>query len=792
MTTIFNSIEVQDFTRGAGLHVRVAVRAATTVNLPLSSNLVGASVDGVVLVAGDRVLVRAQSSQPQQFTVTTVADSAGSSQSEYFLFSTPSQDYYVWNNVGGAGVDPAVGGRVGIMAAYALNAADTIIASAIASAINTALGAGAVAVGNVVTVTLAAAWAPAAAAGTADWAVSVIAAGSGAIDHGIWTVVAGAGASYRSVDLAVGDSANSVRVDVQEGAMFAQCEFGQVNKPSIVGTHALAWVMRENFDYPINSLSYADSANTRSHVLSAPSAVLVTSAGGVPQMSSDLPVGITISGPFTTDSQIVNKGYVDSVASGLDPKESVRVRSVANIGGTYLPAGGAGGTGAFTGVDLTSVNLDLGTVTLVVGDRVLIMNQTDPKQNGIYVVTTAGVAGALERAPDQNGTPAAEVSSGNYTFVEKGAIYASTGWVLQGDGQLTLNTDDLDWIQFSAAQSFNALDGIQISGSDISTRLLANGGLIYNGVSPNGALQVDLSASALTGTLSTARGGTGQTTYATGDLLVGSAGSLTKLSTTPQRVFTTDLSGVAAWRSDAHLDNILGASALEPRLLSFTNTNAAVNYLGVSNSLTGVAPALSASGTDADISLRLSPKGLGAVEVSGSTGGELRLLNSASTFYAGLKSGNMAANQTWTLPLVDGANGDVLRTDGTGVLSFVSPTASQRDVLPWVYTQLAASGIALQAVAYFTWTQAEYGSIGSAKVMYNCDVPGGKVLEVQLWNATTATQLALDTRSVSGFFSFSFTLPTANAQLQLRIRKTTGGGANPLISGVNLVFNPIS
>jgi hypothetical protein len=257
---------------------------------------------------------------------------------------------------------------------------------------------------------------------------------------------------------------------------------------------------------------------------------------------------------------------------------------------------------------------------------------------------------------------------------------------------------------------------------------------------------------------------------------------------------TTDASGVTAWRSDAHLANILGPSALEPKLIEFNNTNAAVNHLGVSNSLSTAAPIISASGTDTNINLRLGPKGSGAVEITGSAGGELRFWNPATSFYAGLKSGNMAANRTWTLPLVDGANGDVLRTNGSSVLSFASPTATQRDVLPWVYNQLAASGSgpAGTTVAYFTWTQAEYSTIGSAKVMYNCTITGGKTLEVEVFNATTNASLGINTQTASGFYSFAFTLPTNNAQLQLRIRKLSAGGANPTLSGVNLVFNPIS
>jgi hypothetical protein len=385
------------------------------------------------------------------------------------------------------------------------------------------------------------------------------------------------------------------------------------------------------------------------------------------------------------------------------------------------------------------------------------------------------------------------VSGGNFTFVEVGAQYSSTGWVLQGDGILTLNTDPLVWVQFSSAGSWNALDGITIVGANISTDLLPGGGVIYNGATPNGRLQVDLGAANITGTVDTTHGGTGLTTYATGDLLVGNAGSLSALGSVVRRVLTTDNTGagVVAWRNDVHLENILGNSALEPRLLSFTNSNAAVNYLGVANALTGVAPTISAVGTDSNISLGLVAKGTGAIDIRGDTNaGEARLWNSADTFYAGIRAGSMTGNYTWTWPIADGLSGNVLQTDGAGVLSFVNLNASARQVVPLVTIQATASATSLTAVGYFNWDNAEYGSVLSLKLFYNATITGGKTLEVQVFNETTSTQLGIDSRTTSGFYKFSFTKPTADARLSVRIRKTTGGGANPNVFGVAMVFNP--
>lgn len=158
------------------------------------------------------------------------------------------------------------------------------------------------------------------------------------------------------------------------------------------------------------------------------------------------------------------KEYVDSLSAGLDPKESVAVATTADLGATYDAGAGAQATGGFTAAPLT-----VDGVTLTDGMRVLVKNQTDATQNGIYSVTTAGTGtdGVWVRSADQDGAPAAEVSAGNFTFVEQGTANGSTGWVAQGTGLLTLNTDSINWVQFSEAGQLNAGAGLGISGNTI-------------------------------------------------------------------------------------------------------------------------------------------------------------------------------------------------------------------------------------------------------------------------------------------------------------------------------------
>ena len=622
------------------------------------------------------------------------------------------------------------------------------------------------------------------------------------VENGIYTVASGAGASYRAEDLIAGDAAAHINVSVKEGTSNVKTQW-TCTTAGDVGTDALTWTMSSKFNYAQNDLLYASSSTELSNLSSTANRVLVTDGTGAISWNNFIPDGTGVNAAPSAGTDIVNKAYVDTVAQGLDAKESVRVRSTQvlndfiNNPAVYNPTGGSAGTGSFPNVKLDDpTNWDGTNGGWTIGDRFLVMNQTDAKQNGIYIYHSGSDNNArLDRAPDQDGTPTNEVSGGNFTFVEVGTTYAKTGWVLQGDGVLTLNTDNLNWVQFSAAGTFNAKDGISITGADISTDLFADGGIVYNGTTPNGKLQVDLGASAITGTVATAHGGTGLTTYTEGQLLVGNASNeLTAYSPVALSVLTTDSTGaIVSWSNDVNLTNILGNSAAEPKLLEFSSNDSSVNYLQLANSLTTVAPRLSAAGSDADVSMQLRSKGTGAIEILGDTdAGTMRLYNADDTYYAGIKAGAMASNITWTWPLVDGSSDSIMRTDGSGVLSFVNPDSVMRQVIPLMNVKALANSPFLTQVAYFTWDQDEYGSVATAKLFYRAVVPGGKTLEVELYDETALLQLALGSHSADGFYSISVTLPTADALLSLRIRKTTAGGANPEVYGVSLVFNPAS
>ena len=223
-----------------------------------------------------------------------------------------------------------------------------------------------------------------------------------------------------------------------------------------------------NGDSSINGgldISYEESIGNKGQLKLNQSGLAVILNGTVNKFQYDA----DYSANFTPRS-LVDKQYVDNLSAGLDPKAAVKVATTTDLGATYNPTGGISGTGSFSSAP-TVVDGHL----LQIGDRILVKNQTDARENGIYVVVSSG---NWQRASDHDATPANEVSTGNYVFVTTGDTQAASGWVIVGNGDtIILNVDPIEWVQFSAAIStYLAGDGISINGATISVDLDTNGG----------------------------------------------------------------------------------------------------------------------------------------------------------------------------------------------------------------------------------------------------------------------------------------------------------------------------
>ena len=141
--------------------------------------------------------------------------------------------------------------------------------------------------------------------------------------------------------------------------------------------------------------------------------------------------------------------YADNLVQGLDVKDSVRVATTA--AGTLASSFENGDT--------------IDGVALATGNRILIKDQADAKENGIYVVQASG---APARAADAG---QGELTGGLFVFVEEGTVNSDAGFVCTTNGTPTLGSDNIVFAQFSGAGSVGAGVGISKTGNTLDLDL---------------------------------------------------------------------------------------------------------------------------------------------------------------------------------------------------------------------------------------------------------------------------------------------------------------------------------
>ena len=134
-------------------------------------------------------------------------------------------------------------------------------------------------------------------------------------------------------------------------------------------------------------------------------------------------------------TDIVNKLYVDSTAAGLSWKQPVLCATTANI--------------TLSGLQT------IDTVSVIAGARVLVKNQSNQAQNGLYIAS----AGVWTYSADGN-TWNDYVSA--ICFVESGG-QAGSAWYCYVQPGGTLGTTAITWSQFSTSATYSAGTGLTLS-----------------------------------------------------------------------------------------------------------------------------------------------------------------------------------------------------------------------------------------------------------------------------------------------------------------------------------------
>ena len=171
-----------------------------------------------------------------------------------------------------------------------------------------------------------------------------------------------------------------------------------------------------------------------------------------------------------TALQAATKEYVDTIAAaGLHYHDPVRVEKEGNLSATY--DNGTAGVGATLTNNSTQAALVIDGVTLSTNDRVLIYEQTDATQNGVYTVTDTGSASTnwvLTRSTDTDSYAPSDPNSfgkGDAFFVLEGNAGAGELYVMNTEGTITFGTTNITFTQVASTAVYSAGNGITLTGT---------------------------------------------------------------------------------------------------------------------------------------------------------------------------------------------------------------------------------------------------------------------------------------------------------------------------------------
>ncbi len=150
---------------------------------------------------------------------------------------------------------------------------------------------------------------------------------------------------------------------------------------------------------------------------------------------------IYYNGLIGSSNQLVNRDYVDNLVTGLSWKTAVQAATTTNIILNGLQT-----------IDGYQVQRN---------DRILVKNQTDSAQNGIYVADTA----AWFRASDNN---TGSQILGSATYVITGSVNMHTQWANSNTGTITLGTTNISYGQIAGSGTYTNGSGIDLNANMFS------------------------------------------------------------------------------------------------------------------------------------------------------------------------------------------------------------------------------------------------------------------------------------------------------------------------------------
>ena len=318
----------------------------------------------------------------------------------------------------------------------------------------------------------------------------------------------------------------------------------------------------------------------------------------------------TVTATPTGATDLVNKQYVDYFVAGLSWKQPANAASTVNIA-------------SLSGLQTVD------TVSLVAGNTVLVKNQTNAADNGIYVVSS----GAWTRSV---GADTWDEYVGAIIFIVSGT-QADSAWYSTAQPGGTLGVTAINWSNFTISAIYTAGTGLTLTGTQFSITNTAVTAAAYGSATQVGTFTVNAQ---------------GQLTLAGNTTITPAVGSITGLGT-----------GVATWLATPSSANLLAAVTDETgtgSLVFATSPSLVTPILGTpqsGNFSTGTFtwPTFNQNTTGNAATATLATT---ATNLAGGATGSLPYQSAAGT----------------TAMLAAGSNGQVL-TLSSGLPSWATPTA---------------------------------------------------------------------------------------------------------------------
>lgn len=210
--------------------------------------------------------------------------------------------------------------------------------------------------------------------------------------------------------------------------------------------------------------------------------------------------------PRPSDTNLVDKTYVDDALNGLDWKQSVRVASGGNVDLTA------------THVNVSEIDSGYGAGTLADEDRLLLKDQSTASENGVYIWYSA--TQKLQRTLDGSQD---FLNCGAACYVEEGSL-AGKVYILSTNDPITVGSTSITWTQLSG--------GGGSPGTPLTSVQFNDGGsfggsskLVFN--KTTGLMTVTaISASYITGTLALVASNSTSSFNASNDLQISATGTI--------------------------------------------------------------------------------------------------------------------------------------------------------------------------------------------------------------------------------------------------------------------------